>query len=58
MRQRLGIDYGRFDYSIVDGKAIVYDINTTPSAGEDQLKLIGSRLRGLADGINCFLEET
>jgi hypothetical protein len=32
MRQRLGFDYGRFDYGVVDGEVILYDANRTPTS--------------------------
>jgi len=29
-RRRLGFDYGKFDYAIVDGRSVLYDANRTP----------------------------
>jgi len=54
-RKKMGIDFGRIDYGIVNGKTVVYDINSTPAAGENQLKLIGGRLTELAEGIELYL---
>jgi hypothetical protein len=31
LRNELELDYGRIDYAIVDGKAVVWDVNKTPS---------------------------
>jgi hypothetical protein len=33
MRHRLGFDYGKFDYGIVEGRVILYDVNRTPTLG-------------------------
>jgi hypothetical protein len=30
IRAQMGFDYGKFDYGIVDGKAVLYDVNRTP----------------------------
>jgi hypothetical protein len=35
MRARLGFDYGKFDYGIVDGQVVLYDVNRTPAASSD-----------------------
>jgi len=35
MRQELGFDYGKFDYGIVEGKVVVYDVNKTPGYTAD-----------------------
>jgi hypothetical protein len=35
MRARLGFDYGKFDYGIVDGRVVLYDVNRTPAASSD-----------------------
>lgn len=55
IRKDIGIDYGRMDYGIVNGKPVVYDINSTPACGENQLELIGSKLAELADGIKLYI---
>ena len=35
IRRRLGIDFGKFDYALVDGEAVLYDVNHTPGAHAD-----------------------
>jgi hypothetical protein len=35
IRTRLGFDYGKFDYGIVDGQVVLYDVNRTPGAAAD-----------------------
>ncbi|HEY9778469.1 MAG TPA: hypothetical protein V6C81_32220 [Planktothrix sp.] len=32
-RRQLGFDFGKFDYALVDGKLVVYDVNKTPGLG-------------------------
>jgi hypothetical protein len=32
IRENLGFDYGKFDYGIVNGKTVLYDVNRTPAA--------------------------
>jgi D-alanine-D-alanine ligase-like ATP-grasp enzyme len=31
LRRELGLEYGRIDYVIVDGRVVIYDVNKTPS---------------------------
>ena len=54
-RKEMGIDFGRIDYGIVDGKAVMYDVNSTPAAGENQLNLIGDKLAELAQGFKLYI---
>ena len=35
IRAQLGFDYGKFDYGIVDGEVVLYDVNRTPGASAD-----------------------
>lgn len=56
IRRDLGIDFGRIDYGIVNGKPVVYDVNSTPACGENQRALIGSKLTELADGIKQYIK--
>ena len=35
IRRELGFDYGKFDYGIVDGQVVLYDVNRTPGATAD-----------------------
>jgi len=55
-RARLGFDYGKFDYGIVDGRVVLYDVNRTPTAGRSLasggLRIVIDALR---DGIHAFL---
>jgi hypothetical protein len=52
LRERLGLDYGKMDYVVVDGKAILLDVNKTVGAGAmstdpAMLALRRKRARGL-----------
>ena len=52
LKKRTGFDFGKFDYVMHDGKAVVLDLNKTPSyAGDPE----SPRLRHLARGIEEFL---
>jgi hypothetical protein len=52
LRRRLGFDFGKFDYVVHDGRAIVLDVNKTPSFVGD---LSSPRLIDLSHGIEDFL---
>jgi hypothetical protein len=56
IRNRLEVDYGRFDYVMNDGKAVIFDLNTTPSIGNYGLDIIGEDgMVDLASGIEYYL---
>lgn len=51
-RRRLGLDYGKIDYVVRDGKAVVLDVNTTPAySALERYGLTGAVARELAEGI-------
>lgn len=56
MRKLLGIDFGRIDYAVINGKAIIYDINTTSAIHKSTLALFGDKISELADGINYYFK--
>jgi hypothetical protein len=35
IRRELGFDYGKFDYGIVDGRVVLYDVNRTTGTADD-----------------------
>ena len=35
IRQEMGFDYGKFDYGVVNGEVVLYDVNRTPGASAD-----------------------
>jgi hypothetical protein len=55
-REELGFDYGKFDYVMHEGKAIVFDVNRTFSYNPDsRAGSAHSLLMSLADGIEPLL---
>lgn len=54
MRARLGFDYGKFDYAIVDGQVVLYDVNRTPGASSDP-RNHQRTLAVLPEGLFAFL---
>jgi hypothetical protein len=54
-RKQMGIDYGRFDYAIVDGRVVLYDINRTPTTSQKAAALYSHKLKEMAGGIFDFL---
>lgn len=54
VRERLGADYGRFDYGLVEGEPVLYDVNRTPTMSPGALQAYGTRLADLAAGLADF----
>jgi len=52
LRERMGFDYGKFDYVIHEGRVILLDANKTPTFQGDAN---APHLRELALGIEDFL---
>ena len=55
-RERLGFDYGKFDFVVVDGKAILLDANRTPSAPPPSPEMDASNAH-LAGGLDAMLRK-
>lgn len=56
IRARLGFDYGKFDYAIVDGRVVLYDVNRTPGfGGKEPNPTILANIEHLAKGILHYL---
>ena len=55
-RKELSIDYGKFDYVIVDGKVILLDVNKTPTFSKKRKDGIDRNLMQLASGIKFYKE--
>jgi hypothetical protein len=59
-----GIEFGRADHAIVDGRTVIYEINTNPKIGpyvpdkfplrRETQKLARERLAAALDGIDCL----
>jgi hypothetical protein len=55
IRCELGFDYGKFDYGIVDGRVVLYDVNRTPTFGKIPREQYWPRVQMLAEGIRAFV---
>jgi hypothetical protein len=55
-RERLGFDFGKFDFVVRDGKAILFDANRTPSAPPPSAEMEASNAR-LAGGLEALLRQ-
>ena len=55
-RERLGFDYGKFDFVVRDGTAILLDANRTPSAPPPNPQIDASN-RHLAGGLEALLRK-
>jgi hypothetical protein len=56
IRKASGFNYGKFDYTEVDGQVHVYDMNKTPVIGDKILRLLSSRkLDDFANEIHAFV---
>ena len=56
MRRKLGFDFGKFDYGIVDGRVVLYDANRTPVMLPKPSNLPKFKL--LSKGIEEFFDHT
>jgi hypothetical protein len=54
IRKKLGFDYGKFDFAIVDGHPVLYDANRTPALGINSKEAYQERIRLLAAGIRAY----
>ena len=55
LRKRLKLDYGKIDYVVRDGRAVVFDVNKTPGHGATIRPHAVERFRHLAQGLSSFL---
>lgn len=55
MRHKLGFDYGKFDYAIVEGQCVLYDANRTPTLGSLVNVDYKERMRLLGKGLDPFV---
>lgn len=56
LREAMRVDFGRFDYVLADGKAVVFDINRTPASTAGAVAKYGPQWAQLAEGIHKFLD--
>ena len=55
LRTKLGFDYGKFDYVIVDGETLLFDANRTPTIIPNNPGKGKVLAEELADGLHAFL---
>jgi len=57
LRSKLGFDYGRFDYVVVDGEAHIFDANKTPTVLPVSLNQFAAKFtETLPSGIDYYLQ--
>jgi hypothetical protein len=56
IRAQLGFDYGKFDYGIVDGKVVLYDVNRTPGATADPRRH-AETIEVLSEGLRAAVKQ-
>ena len=56
IREELGFEYGKFDYAIVDGRAVLYDANRTPSLGVFNREKYMPNIRLFASGLDYYFQ--
>jgi hypothetical protein len=54
VRRELGFDFGKFDYGIVDGRVVLYDVNRTPMFGTIGREQYWPRVQLLAEGLGVL----
>ena len=55
LREAMRVDFGRFDYVLVDGKPAVFDVGRTPASTPGAVAKYASQWAHLAEGIKKFL---
>lgn len=59
LRERMGFDFGKFDYVLRDGHVVLFDVNWTPATATLEKFGLTERVAGfLADGIRTLMAET
>ncbi|MEO1159949.1 MAG: hypothetical protein AAFW74_05730 [Pseudomonadota bacterium] len=55
IRRKLGLDFGKIDFVMHDGKPLVFDVNKTPTVFLNKSGKPGAHVRGLADGLEGLI---
>lgn len=55
LRREFGFDFGKFDYAISDGEVVIYDVNRTPSFGDDPEGRERHTAQVLTPGLTAYL---
>ena len=56
IRRELNFDFGKFDYVMVDGRVVLYDVARTPTLGITPRDQYMPRIRLLAEGLDSLLK--
>lgn len=56
IRADLGFDFGKFDYGVVNGRTVLYDVNRTPTMGALQSTGYRDRAELFAQGLDSILK--
>lgn len=59
IRANMGFDYGKFDFAMVEGEAVLYDVNRTPGGPKSAFKRESTErsYRILCEGFNSFISQ-
>lgn len=52
---RLGFDYGKFDFVMHEGRAVLLDANKTPGRARNLSKIVAAGTANLADGFEGLI---
>lgn len=55
LRERLGFDFGKFDFVVHDGKPVLLDVNRTPTLPANLTPVLDAEMEALARGVDAFL---
>jgi hypothetical protein len=54
LRKKIGMDYGRFDYILVNDRPVIFDVNRTPASSAGAVERYALQWREMASGIDGF----
>jgi len=54
LRKRLGFDYGKFDYTMVDGRPVIFDFNKTTGVVDPQAEKTQEMVQQLVPGLDPY----
>lgn len=57
LKAELGFDFGKFDYTVSDGEVVIFDVNRTPSFGDNDAERMRRTAAILAPGLDGFLPD-
>ncbi len=57
LRRELGFDYGKFDFVMHEGRAVLLDANKTPGRARNLSKLVAAGNANLADGFEDLIRQ-